>query len=74
MPDSIVRFTITNLHAQLANRLSVQWQGKELDPGPVSIELDRTTGARIKGCWTMRAIVFTLNCSCRCPSQILRKC
>jgi hypothetical protein len=49
MPDSIVRFTITNFHAQLADRLSVQWQGKELDPGPVTIELDRRQGCRNTG-------------------------
>jgi hypothetical protein len=45
----VVRFAITDLGARLAERFSVQWEGKEFDPGPLEVALDNTAGARNEG-------------------------
>jgi len=45
----LVKFAITNLRARLAERFSIKWEGKEFDPGPLDIELDRTAGTHNEG-------------------------
>lgn len=45
----VVKFAITNLRARLAEAFSVKWEGKEFDPGPLDIELDRTAGTHNEG-------------------------
>jgi hypothetical protein len=45
----VVKFAITDLGARLAEKVSVQWEGKEFDPGPLDIALDHTAGTRNEG-------------------------
>jgi hypothetical protein len=46
---TVVKFTVKDLHARLTEAFSVQWQGKELDPGPLEIELDSTADTHNAG-------------------------
>lgn len=45
----VVQFAITHLAARLAETFSVQWEGKEFDPGPLHVALDETAGAHNEG-------------------------
>lgn len=45
----VVKFGIANLHARVAEAFSVQWEGKEFDPGPLDIELDNAAGTHNEG-------------------------
>ena len=45
----LVKFTITDLQARVADDFRIVWEGKELNPGPLNIELDRTAGGRNSG-------------------------
>jgi len=47
--QDVVKFAITDLQARVADDFSVLWAGREYDPGPVYIELDRTAGIRNAG-------------------------
>jgi hypothetical protein len=40
MNEQIVKFRITNLLARVRESISLEWQGKEFDSGPLIIELD----------------------------------
>ena len=40
MNDSKVTFKITRLEAQVAEPVRLQWQGQEIDAGPITVELD----------------------------------
>jgi hypothetical protein len=40
MNEQIVEFRITNLLARVRESISLEWQGKEFDSGPLIIELD----------------------------------
>lgn len=40
MNDSTVNFKITRLDAEVAEPISLEWQGKEIDAGPITAELD----------------------------------
>jgi hypothetical protein len=42
--QELVKFTITDLQAQVADDFRVLWAGREYNPGPVYIELDCTAG------------------------------
>jgi hypothetical protein len=46
---NLVKFTITDLQARVADDFSVVWAGREYNPGPVYIELDRTAGTSNAG-------------------------
>ena len=40
MNEQIVNFKITSLAAQVDERVPFEWQGKEFDSGPLTVELD----------------------------------
>ena len=40
MNDSVVTFKVTRLKAQIDEPLTLEWQGKEIDAGPITVELD----------------------------------
>ena len=40
MNERIVNFKITNLAAQVDESVPFEWQGKEFDSGPLTVELD----------------------------------
>lgn len=40
MRDSIVTFKITDLQAQVDEAILLQWHGREINPGPITMELD----------------------------------
>ncbi len=40
MKDSIVAFKITGLQAEVEEPIFLQWHGREINPGPITIELD----------------------------------
>jgi hypothetical protein len=47
--DNVIDFSIMNLRARVAENVSIQWQGRQFDPGPLNIELDETTGTLNRG-------------------------
>ena len=47
--QDLVKFTITDLQARVAEEFRVLWAGREYNPGPVHIELDRAAGTRNAG-------------------------
>ena len=44
-----VKFAVTNLRARVAEKVSVEWQGNRVDPGPLYIELDNSGSTRSEG-------------------------
>ncbi len=42
MNQDVVKFQVTELAASVLNSVLVEWQGKEFDSGPLTIELDET--------------------------------
>lgn len=44
-----VKFVIANLRARMAGRLSVEWLGNRVDPGPLYIELNHSCGTPSEG-------------------------
>jgi hypothetical protein len=42
MQQSVVQFRITSFDARVAEGVVIQWQGEELNSGPLKIELDET--------------------------------
>ncbi|HWZ45586.1 MAG TPA: hypothetical protein VNW97_19080 [Candidatus Saccharimonadales bacterium] len=40
MNDSVVTFKVTKLTAQVNEPVTLEWQGKEFDAGPITVELD----------------------------------
>jgi hypothetical protein len=49
MQPSLTEFRITDLRAQVAEGVVVQWQGQELNSGPLNIELDETASTGNRG-------------------------
>jgi hypothetical protein len=49
MQRSLVKFRITNLHAQVPEGVVIQWQDQELNSGPLNIELDETASRGSRG-------------------------
>jgi len=47
--QDVVKFTITDLQARVADDFSLLWAGRKYNPGPVYIELDRKAGTRNAG-------------------------
>jgi len=47
--DNVVNFSITNLRARVAESVSIEWQGRQFDPGPLNVELDKTAGTLNRG-------------------------
>jgi hypothetical protein len=45
MNEQIVNFKITSLAAQVDERVPFEWQGKEFDSGPLTVELDENASA-----------------------------
>jgi hypothetical protein len=45
----LLKFAITNLQARVAESVSIEWLGKEFDPGPLNVELDSTAGSCNEG-------------------------
>jgi hypothetical protein len=43
MNNSVVEFKIIGLEAQVAEPITVCWGGREIDPGPITIELDEAS-------------------------------
>jgi hypothetical protein len=43
MNEQIVEFRITNLLARVRESISLEWQGKEFDSGPLIIELENAS-------------------------------
>ena len=41
MEEQIVKFRITDLDARVRESITLEWQGKEFDSGPLLIELDK---------------------------------
>ena len=41
MKEQMVNFKITNFAAKVDERVPVEWQGKEFDSGPLTVELDK---------------------------------
>ena len=41
--NSRVNIQITKLEAEVVEPISLQWQGKEIDAGPITVELDEST-------------------------------
>ena len=48
MNEQIVNFKSTNLAAQVDERVPFEWQGKEFDSGPLTVELDENASAAQK--------------------------
>ena len=44
-----VKFAITNLRARVAEKVSIEWQGNRVDPGPLYIELDDSRNTLSEG-------------------------
>ena len=42
MNDSAINFKVTKLKAQVAEPVALEWQGMEVDAGPVTVELDES--------------------------------
>jgi hypothetical protein len=42
MSEQIVYFKITNLAAEVDESISLEWQGKAFDSGPLTVELDES--------------------------------
>jgi hypothetical protein len=40
----LLKFSIANFEARVADTISIAWEGKEFDPGPLNLELDSTSG------------------------------
>lgn len=47
--DNVIDFSIADLRARVAENVSIEWQGRQFDPGPLNIELDETVGALNQG-------------------------
>ena len=45
----LVKFCSTNLRARVAEDLSIEWQGKQFDPGSLYIELDESVSTPSEG-------------------------
>jgi len=45
----VVNFAITDLHAQVAESLKVEWRDRQFDLGPLDVELDNSAAARNGG-------------------------
>ena len=45
----LVKFCITNLRARVAEDVSIEWHGKQFDPGPLYIELDESVSTPSEG-------------------------
>src|SRR5947207_2708626 len=45
MHDSIINFKVTRLEAEITEPVMLQWQGKRIDAGPITIELDEDRAA-----------------------------
>ena len=43
--DNLVKFSITSLRARVAEPVSIEWQGKRFDPGPLHICIDDIAGS-----------------------------
>jgi hypothetical protein len=43
MSESLVKFRIADIHAQVAEGVIVHWQGRKLASGPLNIELDQSS-------------------------------
>lgn len=44
-----LKFAVANLRARVAERVSIEWQGNRVDPGPLYIELDDSGSAPSEG-------------------------
>jgi hypothetical protein len=49
MQPSLTEFRITDLRARVAEGVAIQWQGQELNSGPLNIELDETASTGNRG-------------------------
>ena len=47
--DNLVPFSITSLRARVAETVTIEWQGKRFDPGPLNIRIDDISGASSGG-------------------------
>ena len=43
MDEQLLKFTITNLAAAVAEGVAVEWQGREFNSGPLTVGLDEST-------------------------------
>lgn len=59
MEEQIVKFRITNLFARVRESITLEWQGKEFDSGPLIIELDQN--ALVTG--NQGALDYSSNCA-----------
>ena len=44
-----VKFVVANLRARVAGRVSIEWHGNRVDPGPLYIELSNSGGTPSEG-------------------------
>ena len=47
--DNLLKFSITSLRARVAETVSIEWQGKKFDPGPLNICIDDIAGTSSGG-------------------------
>ena len=48
MKEQIVDFKITNFAAEVDESVPVEWQGKEFDSGPLTVELDESVSSNAR--------------------------